>query len=78
MKTLKDKITDKRTGDLSICFEYKDVKQAVLNKNKNLQYKINYLKQQKNENKIYTINAIIGIFEDELKENRKIFGDFEK
>ena len=74
MKSLQNKVTDKRTGDLTLCFDYEDVKEAVLDYS-NLSK--NWRKNNNTEKmlfKKYNLNDDMSLEDCYIK----IFGDFEK
>ena len=84
MKSLQNKVTDKRTGDLNLCFDYEDVKEAVVKREEVTQNRINSIinMDEKDfeiaDNMLGIKNWILGILEAEKQDNKEIFGDFEE
>ena len=77
MKSLQNKLTDKRTGDLNLCFDYEDVKEAVLDYKK-FYFSEEFCIDEKIINDI-CIKYGIDVYNDsDLDIFYKIFGDFEK
>ena len=56
----------------------KDVKEAVLNKEKTLLKRIQVLKQMFKKADVFTRESLIEMYEYEINENKEIFGDFKK
>jgi hypothetical protein len=73
MRTLKEKLWDCRTGDLTPCFYEKDVREAVSKLLKNQTDAIERLKYQVIDTSDYIIAR-----QQNITEIKEIFGDFEE
>ena len=74
--TLKKKLEEKESTYINGV--QKDVKEAVLNKEKTLLKRIQVLKQMFKKADVFTRESLIEMYEYEINENKEIFGDFKK